>query len=381
MNINLEMQPQRRRENFLSKKLKGRIKNAFDNCQLVLVGGDNSGRKAKSSQFDPSLHDESFDRTGIDATFVDALNVLLLNSGYGSDYIRELGAVDSVNLPAIAKDLAVGSESKTAVRIVFGATEEMPLRALSYVLPAVELAEAARTAGISAPQIQVIFANNISGRLNRQDSLRVRYQSEKFSLLAKAYVEDFFPSITESIVFLEDTPLDKESVLRRELVDVNRILCANLSTETEDELLTKGREQSSRVNYFYGAAHLLMHDVAIPAVLTTVLGPADIVRPDFIINIGGQSEKLFYRIRHEIKPLLPATYQQARTLQYFTRHFAPAYYMARGGDLSMENALRGNLDRRNIAKAAEYDLDYLISLSESRGDFNDFLSRARREQL
>jgi len=113
MNIEVEQQSNIA-EKALSKRMAGRIKNAFDNCQLTLVGGLNDGIKAKSRQLLPYLG--SIDVEQINGPFVNALDVLLLNGINGREvyYAEELGGEDAGNLPLIVRDL-IGPDSGVVI--------------------------------------------------------------------------------------------------------------------------------------------------------------------------------------------------------------------------------------------------------------------------
>jgi len=261
-----------------------------------------------------------------------------------------------------------------------GATEEMPIRALSYLTLPLQMMDRLREINVSVPQLQIIFANNISGGLNGQDPSKIINQTDRFATLARAYVGEFFKEIGDSVVFLSDRPLDRGSHLRKTLIDLTKVLVSHLSSETRDQLMVKGMRYSPRVNNFYAAAHLLVHDIDLEDCFVALFPEQEhIMCPESIISIGGQQEKLFYRIRHELRPHLDGEHRLVRTLQYFTRHYVPPYYMANGGDLSMDGVLSNHITGQEIAKTASYDLSYLARSSNSRGDLDDFFARMRRE--
>lgn len=366
-------------EQAFNKRTLGRVKNAFDSCQLNLVGGVNDGIKAKSRYFNSVLLERGFGLEGQDAAYLNALQVLLMNSitSRGERYVEELGGEDGVNLAYIARDL-VEPDFRVAIRVVMGATEEMPLRALSYLAPALQMMESFKERNVYVPQLQVVFANNISGVLNGQDQTKIADQTQRFALLARDYTSEFFGNVSDSVIFLMDKPLDKGSVIRGELIDLTKVLIEHLSDETADQLSKKGMRFSSRVNNFYAAAHVLVHDIDSEDILVPFFPDQnDAVNPQSIISLGGQQEKLFYKIRHEIKPHLDPKYRSVRTLQYFTRHYVPPYYMANGGDVSMDSFLQGLNGQREISRTAGYDLNYLYGISNARGNFDDFLTAKR----
>ncbi|MBI4080474.1 MAG: hypothetical protein HY430_01755 [Candidatus Levybacteria bacterium] len=374
----------------LGKKLVNRCKNSFDNSQLKLAGGQFSGYIAKSPQFMPHLRNAEL--PDMDTIERGSFNVRLPKVYEGmlfvgdrtlleESYVDAVGGKDHHNLPQIGVQLAAegGVTSGTVVRTVFGGTEEMPLRGISYLLPPLIYLEQLKEKGIVPPQLQIIFANNISVTLNHLDHERATDQAVQFANFAHEYIREYFPQVSESAVFLEDTLIEKGSVIRDELIDVYRTLKTELSPETRDALLGKGNNGSSRLNPFYGAAHLLVHDTSIPGMLVPLVeDQPDVVTPQAIISFGGYQEGIFYDVRQEIKPHLREEYRSLPTLQYFTKHRVPPYYMARGGDYSLDATLQGvRYDGGKVAKTAQYDLGYLHEVTRTRGtiDFADFVAQ------
>lgn len=369
-------------------KLTNRCKNSFDGSQLDLVGGDSDGKKAKSPQIIPYMQRvlipdmDLAQRAGFNLRLPEVYNAMLfLSNGtlFEEGYVEGIGGNDYGNIAQIGVDLAAEREASGVVtRLVFGGVEEMPLRAISYLLPPLIYAEQMKKLGIETPQLQVIFANNISSALNHLDQEKAKDQSIRFAEFAHDFIREYFPEVSDSVVFLEDTPLNKGSVIKEELLSVARVLDEHLSPEARESLLGKGNNGSARLNPFYGAAHLLIHDTNIPRILVPLVeGQPEVVNPKAIISFGGYQERLFYKVRQEIKPHLGSEYQRVPTLQYFTKHRVPPYYMARGGDYSLDDALQGVAFRPDsVATTAQKDLTYLESVISKRGivDFADFIA-------
>ena len=375
----------------LGKKLVNRCGNAFNSSRLILAGGNLDGEVVKSPQLMPALEEatlpfiDAVGQAGFNVTLPKVFEAMLFTNGtsVAEGYIDSIGGIDYGNLPQIGVNLAAegGISSGTVVRTVFGGTEEMPLRGISYLLPPLIYLEQFHEKGIEPPQLQVIFANNISGKLNGLDQERAADQSVVLASFASAYIAEYFPRLSDAVVFLEDTPLEKGSAARDGLLEVSRKLQSALSSETREALLGKGDNGSKRINPFYGAAHLLIHDTAVPGVLRplTVEQP-ETANPEAIISFGGYQEGTFYAVRHEVKPHLDESYNTIPTLQYFTKHRVPPYYMARGGDFSLDDALGGVPYREDaVSKTAQYDLGYLHKVTAARGtiDFADFVAEHR----
>ncbi len=307
----------------------------------------------------------------------------LLDEAY-MDHLGGLGGYDYQNLPELGVQMASTDKqdlTHTAIRIVYGATEQMPFRGLSYILPGLVFMENLQKTGVRLPQLQVIFANNISSRLDYLDINVSREQAQRLTLVAKSYVQTFFPDIAGSVVFLEDMPLEKGSVIRNELINVRSVLKDKLSTDLESALREKGKNNGGfRTSSFYCAAHPLFHDADLEGSLKPLIDDqAQAVRPDAIISIGGHQEKDFYRLRHALKPHLGPSYQK-KTIQFFTKHYVPPYYKDRMGEPSLDEVLSGE-DPSPDGEAAKHDIVYFYQTSSSRGDVYEFLDRQRGRNL
>ena len=374
-----------------SRKLVGRLKGTFDASQLTFVGGAFDGKVGKSHHFMPHLppfpldYDVSLEEVAaFNVVLPKVTEALVSTKGKGSsegNYVREIGGNDHNNLITIAVDLASKGayESGTVIRVVLGEIDRMPVRELSYLLPALSLMDGMEQDGIKPPQLQIIFANHISSTLNKMNHAHAAEESRRFTGVAQEYIQEFFPKLSGSTIFLEDTPLEKNSLLRDRLLHVTRSLKEMVPFETREALINKGNNGARRINAFYGAAHILVHDIDIPVFVPIVSEQASTVRPRSIISIGGYQEQFFYGLRHEVKPHLGRDYNEVKTLQYFTRHRVPPYYMARDGDIALDVMLSRQRDRNSvIGKAAQYDLDYLAQISSRRGDLETFFDKQRK---
>ncbi len=373
-----------------SRKLTNRLKSIFDASQLVSVGGIFNGSKIKSRQLMDDMPPSPINGAAIleAAEFNVALpriaaDLLFANGQLERDgYMMGLGGIDYPNLPKLAVDMAQRKRADNIViRIVHGATTEMPLRALSSLLPALVLMEQLQRDGIQPPQLQMISAHHISGELNGLDLSAANRQAERFANLAYTYTKVFFPSLVGFVIFLQDVPLNEIANFRDELIRIAGIAKEQISPDTINVLNGKGNNNdiSTAAKMLYAGAHLLMHDTTFPGSLRSII-------PDIplssnlttIISIGGKQQEFFYRFRHEIKHVLGDDYQKT-TLQYFTRHHVPPYYMAQGGDVSLDHVLRKGLrSSLDIATTARYDLEYLDRMSYCRGDFEEFIEIQRK---
>lgn len=307
---------------------------------------------------------------------------LALSSGQLSieAYIDSIGGVDFQNLPNILVKMSTGASDGLVIRTVFGATDKMPLRGLSYILPGLVLIEDLAKKGIKPPQLQIIFAHHISAGLGNLDIAEAKRESKILAGVASNYVNTFFPNVSDSVVFLEDTEINKGTPLRKALIETTATFRRTVSSEVSHDLELKGgKNGSTRKALFYGAAHVLVHDMACEGIFNPLL--ADQVEPVFpeaIINIGGVQEKFFYDLRQSLKPYLAAS--NVDTLQYFSKHRVPPYYMARGEDIALGNILAGKVNLNEVTPAAQHDLSYLHKVSFARGDIQDFFDSERSKK-
>lgn len=301
-------------------------------------------------------------------------------------YINGLGGNDFQNIPDVAASLIGRGKQRNIIRVVYGASTQMSARALSYILPGLVFMEHLEEAKIDPPQMQVIFADNISARLDNINLPDAMTQSYAVAQLARKYIEDFYPTLSDSVLFLRDDSIDeKGSPLGDELSRVTGILKREASQDLKDILIEKDGNHGTNGNHeMYGAAHLLIHDIDIPGCLHPIFPDQSIMvrEPKSIISIGGYQERLFYRLRQALKPFLGEEYSRVKTLQYFTKHRVPPYYMARDGDLSLdavmdcavlnEEAIRALVA---ISRAVGADLQYFGMVTAHRVNRKDYYER------
>jgi len=368
-------------ERGLGRKLSNRVKSAFDASQLSLAGGRFAGEVIKARHLMPVLTSmalvplgDSFKEASFNAILPAVAETLVVGSAdlRAKSYIDAIGGVDFANLPSVAVDLAQGGDSGIVFRTVFGATEEMPFRALSYLLPALALQDDLRRKGVVPPQLQVVFANHFSASINEMDYGQVRKQAELFSLIAKKYIGKFFPELTERVVFLEDVSFE-ENITLSDKLDRFATVLASSGEGLRADLIGKGLNSDLDNSLRYGAAHVLFHDTNSQGLLGPLFDQPDYVSPTTIINIGGAQEKFFYQLRQDLRDAAGIT-DPVRTLQLFTRHHVPPYYMAQGGDVSLAEIIEGESLPTEIARAARFDLEYLTHESSKRGDFASFIA-------
>ncbi|MBI2018167.1 hypothetical protein HYS96_00495 [Candidatus Daviesbacteria bacterium] len=359
----------------------GRVRAALDNNTIPVVGGEFDGKVVKFRQFAPFLPPYPYEPQSVEVEaarlnvrFPKVLDAMLFSGNRNlrnAAYIEAMGGEDFGNITKIAMQTALlePQDPPTVIRVVNGGTNQLPLRALSGLLPALVYMEYLKEVGVAVPQLQMIFADHISAAANHHlDFERVTAESTKFAELARHYIEAFFPVLENHVLMLRDTQVGAGTVLGDELAEISSLVDQVISDQTRHALANKAYGNGTGV--YYGSAHLLVHDIALPGAFAPILeGQPTMVDPKTIVSIGGRQERFFYRFRHGINPYLPARYREVLTFQFFTRHQVPPYYMASDGDVSMTD----KLDPYKIGAAAKYDLDYLQKLSSIRGDLQQFL--------
>lgn len=377
-----------------SGKLLKRLRSVSDRSQLIAVEGLFHGSRIKSRHLNDRLPPSPVIENPVEVFTFNAVlpNIMadLLfvrdNSLANEGYVEGIGGIDFGTIPSIALEMAQNRKAENIViRVVQGATTTMPLRALSYMLPALVLMEQLQKEKIQPPQLQLISAHNISGQLNGTDLSGAYAQAEQLAYVERSYIKTFFPSLVDLVTLLQDTPLNEGSVLCEELIRVAGVIKDKISPDIANDLRTKRNSNgaSPMSKLFYAAAHMLIHDTTLPGSLVPIIPDVPLpTNATTIISMGGKQEEFFYKFRHEVKKILGGEYQRTRTLQYFTRHHVPPYYMALGGDVSLDYVLANGLPLpQEMTPSARFDLNYLKEVSNRRGDFAEFIEAQRRKAV
>lgn len=368
-------------------KMLGRLKHAYDKSSLALSEGPMDGQRLSYDAVHsflprvPYSVSESPVELAAYNKIVTEMTAKMVAPGL---YIDGIGGMDFKNLPTIvgneAKRRIEGQESGMALRVVYGATKETPLRALSYIIPALCYMENMQRGGLSLPQLQIIFPYHISARLNRMAIGIAREEAEKLAIVARDYVDEFFPQLAEKVIFMDDG--GASFLAEKELEFIAGLSSDKATREDVGILALKGEVHGGIDTYLlYAAAHVLIHDTAGDGILRPMFGAqSGPIDHRVIVSFGGKSERIFYRLRHAVKPHLGQEYNQIPTLQFFTRHSNAPYYMAKEGDLSLFGGLSDPGSRlKPISTAAAFDLEYLEESVNGRGyhmpTFSEFLTK------
>lgn len=232
-----------------------------------------------------------------------------------------------------------------AVRTVLGASEEIPVRALSYLTPALHMAEAMKASGRyeGLPQVQFIIMGTAGATINGFDRGKVQDEVDQFTHVARAYVRHFHPSIEQAVVFSTDEHFfDHEEVER--LVE---LLVADESVESHPFYPTDTAFTDRAESKRYAALHVPVHDLGISEnVFRDTEGRHVMNNPKVFINVGAQSEHRFYGGRLAFRPVLDRVgIPLVPSVQVFTSHAVPPYIPLRDqdgqfADIALTDALR-----------------------------------------
>lgn len=302
-----------------------------------------------------------------------------------------------VRLGAFDPNGKISLES-VAVRTVFGATENMPVRAVSYLLPALHLLESLRRSRKFSilPQIQYISMGESGSRINNLDREKVFRQAALLAGVGMQYVQRFYPGLVDSVTFAYDnTFLDNPEVFKykTQFEGISESLGNHsLYSSVTETLGNYGREDALE----YALLHPLVHDMRYTVEpFVPIIGGYLRDQPELVINVGGQREKLFYSAR---RMYLDTAKQEGvdmptvPSVQLFTTHRTPPYMSIvadgdRLGDIHFDNAFVHPKIVSNLeAQLAEADFannllarDYSSLDRDSSGGFADFFQDVAAE--
>lgn len=262
-------------------------------------------------------------------------------------------------------------------RTVFGVTEEMPVAALSYLLPSVRLAEelektqinraAMPTARVSPPRIEFLQMREAGVRLNRLDGREVARQGDVFQRVARAYLERFHPRIASNVSFLDDGKITPE-LLRNPIFKLAEFMVGFVGGSNRKTLRDMARRHGKESGFrTYAALHPFIHEVVEKGDNSSAL-----------VSFGADSERVFYGLRRTLRPLLRLDrhHRTLPTMQFITSHSTPPYHMMSGGDIPLSTALNdpdGVIRNTDVHTPVRKALDQLFADVGSKSVFCDFL--------
>lgn len=259
-------------------------------------------------------------------------------------YLREVSLSDIDSLVNLSVDISKDPTfmENVIVRTVLGGSEEIPLRSLGYVLPALQYVEGLRLSGKFSllPQIQFCCMADTGASINGLDQKKAREQAELFARVGEAYIKHYHPALAHMVRFVIDKVFfgdeSVQQLVTSTVWNIRNTYGHMLQTDMLADLDALDRNESLT----YALFHPIVHDMALP----DYLFPGINTNPSVIINIGGQFEKRFYRVRQVCKSFLPME-SVRNSVQLFTRHTIPPYFPLEnslgtyGKDISLQDVL------------------------------------------
>ncbi len=247
--------------------------------------------------------------------------------------------------------------SPLVLRVVFGATVEMPLRALSYVLPAVGMAVRIRAVTGKTPYVQVLYIGALGGRINGLPASTVADEGRLLADCLDRVLTKSEVAVHYGVYVNRPVPAGEEAT-----EDLIERLDERRRQDIAERLHGKGGSLSDHQTLQYAAAHVLLHDHdRVP--LDQVCGTQAPASP-VVIDIGGLQERHFYGVRMIFAEVEPFVRPGPLVL---TRHSVPPYIMSHGGDIGLRDYLSGAaVDMTRLPAAVRHDLQLL-----SRSTFLD----------
>jgi hypothetical protein len=282
---------------------------------------------------------------------VNRLRPHLLNAVIGAE-ARRSGYLQGLPGHGVAPLLRTVGEAVRAplvLRVVYGASTTVPLRALSYVLPAVRMASRLAEAEHRAPHLQIVLAGSLGCWVNGLSGPAVTAETD---LLARC-LGRLLSHLAPGRYGVYGTLPSADVVTA--LGDLVRKLPPDRRADVLERLGGKGGATADEQTLLYAAAHVLVHDrAAVPLTLRQGIPVPDNAR---VIDIGSLQERHF----HDVRRLFTAGATGPGAL-VLSRHSVPPYTMARGGDIGLREFLDGtNLPGRPVASAVRHDLRLLCT--------------------
>ena len=259
-------------------------------------------------------------------------------------YVESVGKADIDTL----SDVADAPNGKgTILRLVMGATTEMPLRALSYVDSALQIAKT-----LPCEQLQIVHATQLGAAVNNINLQKAQDEASLLALIVQRQAQATAPGALFSILHAVDKPIDLTP-----FIAASEIVFAS-DPALASKLRGKGAKHGGDA-CIYAAAHSAFQDTdVLDLTALTSNSPAQ-VRAERIVSIGCQQERTFYAARMALRaelsgmPLTPGA-------QIFTNHISPPYFTARDGEQTLRDALTNGVDlTKTMDRAARRDLTHL----------------------
>lgn len=332
----------------LTKKETNRINSALKQSALSLFDTED---KISSKDMGVRIA-ESMDRCTTEIKKV--LDIFLCGASVSDNFKKMFSTIDSPGICNISEICSKFHDDnkvlgRITIRTVFGGTEKMPFRGLSYILPAINLCEELKRSntGIDIPNIEFLFMNGAGIQTNAIDPYKTDATTSQFINFARGYIEEFHPDIAEYVNFYVDRTFSNNIVKTQEYKDVNRALEEKLNkgNELRSDLEEMGKRRNASKNSIrYATLHTFVQDGIIEpkiAKMTNFFGGKDQQDCDIIISIGAKPEEKFYKARKLLADAVSdiSYFKPKKTAQYIANINVPPYSALPEGELYLADVL------------------------------------------
>lgn len=262
-------------------------------------------------------------------------------------YLSGIGFDGLHSLLGSVTDASSYGQAPLVFRMVYGATEQAPLRALSYPLPAMQAIERVRQRSNIAAYLQVVFASRLSAAINDLDEDKVARETSQLVAGISNIAEK--RGLIEQVGFYDDAHVNEDAVQ-----EAGKVFAGAASQEFKQVFVSKGSSEDIDRTSRYVGAHFVLQDC--PDTRLRYVSGARISESARVIDMGGLQERYYRAARMYMQSALDLGPIAG---QVYTRHHVPPYYMARGGDVALSDYLDGKTIDDTIASTAKADLLYL----------------------
>jgi len=302
--------------------------------------------------------------------------------------------IDKTGLINLAEYITPDKQSlqDMIIQTVLGGTDKVPMKAIAFFLPAIQLAkELLATVGSdNMPKVTYAIADGSGILLNKMDEGEVKHTSSLIFNTMKEYIKQFHPELEQHISFYRDEEFTKGIL---EDVYWKKIFPDMIKEVEKHPKLLKRIEGFADMNggkntvFAYSFLHPFEHDVVIdketaPALHTNFFtGEHGLPSGEIILTTGAIPEQEFYKMRKAILPAfnLPYVREVKDTMLMTNFETAPYYMLRKTQDMALETAIDNpselnHLDDYDPVVQFAYDTIKADTQDESGQAFSEFLN-------
>ncbi len=343
----------------------------------------------------------------------DYLDIFFCTSSSNLQSKKLFSSIDSEgisNISSICSEIENNDKvlNNMSIRTVFGGTEKMPFRALSYIIPSLNLCEELIEKNDdknSIPNIEFLFMNGAGIMANAIDPELANNATSQFINFAQKYIEEYHPKLIDNVNFYVDNTFSNSIIKTNEYKQVQEALEKSLSKDEHlrEDLVEMGEKRKASANAIrYATLHSFVQDGIVDsnvAKMTNFFGGKEQAKSDVIVSIGAKPEEKFFKARKMVSEAIAKVdyFTPKKTAQYIANINVPPYSPLKTGELYLQDVLRNsNLitkarmrDRKDrvyteyqvpVQKAIEMIIND-VEGSESNKDIYNFIEEYNRSQL